>query len=170
MLTLKEKFLKEKPKTQFCIPIAGSLSKEEILSKIPCHQRENLFLVKGKSLEILSVSQLALVASGTATLECALIGTPMIVLYKLDKLSYYIAKKKVKITWVSLVNIIMNKLVVPEFIQHFNEEEVVSMMHRLFCNESPERLSMKKDFEQLIGLLSNHEKAKSVKDCILQFI
>jgi lipid-A-disaccharide synthase len=60
----------------------------------------------------------ALVTSGTATLETALIGTPEVVCYKGNRLSYEIAKRVIKVEYISLVNLIMEKPVVKELIQH----------------------------------------------------
>jgi lipid-A-disaccharide synthase len=63
-------------------------------------------------------ADLVLVASGTATLEVALVGVPMVVIYKLSALSYFIASRLVKSPYVSLPNVIANKDLVPELIQN----------------------------------------------------
>ena len=60
----------------------------------------------------------ALVTSGTATLETALFGVPEIVCYKGSNISYQIAKRLIRVKYISLVNLIMNKLVVKELIQN----------------------------------------------------
>lgn len=73
--------------------------------------------VKKDTYGLLRKSELAIVASGTATLETAIIGTPQVVCYKGNLISYHIAKKLVKLKYISLVNLIMNKSVVPELIQ-----------------------------------------------------
>lgn len=73
--------------------------------------------LKGDTYGLLRKSEMAIVASGTATLETAIIGTPQVVCYKGNLVSYYIAKKLVKLKFISLVNLIMNKPVVPELIQ-----------------------------------------------------
>ncbi len=65
----------------------------------------------------LASSDLAFVASGTATLEAALCGTPMIVVYKMSAASYAIGKRIVKLPWISLVNIVAGEEVVPELLQ-----------------------------------------------------
>jgi lipid-A-disaccharide synthase len=66
---------------------------------------------------LLSSADLALVASGTATLEAALCGTPMIVVYRTAALSYAIGKALIHVRWISLVNILAGKEVVPELLQ-----------------------------------------------------
>lgn len=71
-----------------------------------------------KTYGLLKYSSAAVVCSGTATLETALIGTPEVVCYRMDEFSYRVARLFVKIGWISLVNIIMDRTVVRELIQH----------------------------------------------------
>ncbi len=78
---------------------------------------KNLKLVFGRTYEILEIADFALVASGTATLETALIGTPEVVCYKGNWISYLIARVLVKIKYISLVNLIMDRELVTELIQ-----------------------------------------------------
>lgn len=74
--------------------------------------------VKDKTYALLKYSEAAVVCSGTATLETALIGTPEVVCYRMDEFSYRVARAFVKIGFISLVNIIMEREVVRELIQH----------------------------------------------------
>ena len=83
-----------------------------------------LRFVRGMSLEMMAIADAAVVASGTATLECALLGTPMVVVYTMSSLSYEIAKRVVKLPYVSLVNLIFGQKVVQEFIQDFSLADV----------------------------------------------
>jgi lipid-A-disaccharide synthase len=71
-----------------------------------------------KKAEVYKKARLAIVASGTATLQLSLFGCPMIVCYKLNYLTYLILKKFVKVQYISLVNIILGKKIVPELIQN----------------------------------------------------
>jgi lipid-A-disaccharide synthase len=68
--------------------------------------------------EVMAASDLLFIASGTATLQAAIIGTPMIIVYRVPWLTYQIGKRLVKIPYIGLVNIIAGKLVAPELIQH----------------------------------------------------
>ena len=77
----------------------------------------------------------ALVASGTATLECALCDTPLGVIYEMNPTTYKLAKVLVKIKWVSLVNLVGYKEVVKEFIQHIDEIEVAEYLRALCSGE-----------------------------------
>ncbi len=77
------------------------------------------------ALEVLSKSSAALVTSGTATLETALMGIPQLVCYKAGSLSYHIAKRLVKVKYISLVNLILDGPAVPELIQHYFKAEYI---------------------------------------------
>ncbi len=72
----------------------------------------------GKTLELLRISTAALVTSGTATLETALLGIPQVVCYKTAPVSYLIARFLIKIKYISLVNLILNRSCIDELIQH----------------------------------------------------
>jgi lipid-A-disaccharide synthase len=76
-----------------------------------------LTIVNGHTYEALKAAELAFVASGTATLETAIIGTPMVILYKLNWSTYLIAKNLIRIPAISLVNIVAGERIVPELIQ-----------------------------------------------------
>lgn len=78
----------------------------------------NVGVVKNNTYKLLMKAKAALVTSGTATLETALFGVPEVVCYKGSAISYMIAKRLIKIKYISLVNLIMDKLVVKELIQH----------------------------------------------------
>lgn len=85
----------------------------------PFIKNKNIVFIPNKTHDLLSVSHAALVASGTATLETALFKVPQVVCYKTSKLSYIIAKRLIKLKYISLVNLIMNKKVVTELIQNY---------------------------------------------------
>jgi lipid-A-disaccharide synthase len=74
-------------------------------------------LVEGQTYRVMAAADCALVASGTATLETACFGTPMIVCYKTSRLTYLIARLTVRIPWISLANIVAGRQIVPELIQ-----------------------------------------------------
>jgi lipid-A-disaccharide synthase len=78
---------------------------------------DDVTILEGKTYDILNEADIAVVSSGTATLETAIIGVPQVVCYKGSSLSYLIARKLVDLEYISLVNLIMNKRIVPELIQ-----------------------------------------------------
>jgi len=114
---------------KFIMPLASNLTIADLTSCLPTHRRikENVAegchdmgpvkVVSGSSLEIMASMDVGLLASGTATLECAIVGTPMVVMYAIDSFSYLLARMFVKVKFISLVNLLLNREVVKEFIQ-----------------------------------------------------
>lgn len=104
------------PEYQFIIAQAPSLEDDFLQSLIGFHP--NVSCVKQQTYALLRQAQAALVTSGTATLETALFGVPQVVCYKGSPISYFFAKYLVKVKYISLVNLIMDKQVVTELIQY----------------------------------------------------
>ncbi len=84
----------------------------------PFFDGSDVKIIHGRTYDILALSEAAIVTSGTATLETALFEVPEVVCYKASAISYAIAKRLVKIKFISLVNLIMDREVVKELIQH----------------------------------------------------
>jgi lipid-A-disaccharide synthase len=105
--------------------------------------------VSGKTYELLARAKAALVTSGTATLETALFGVPQVVCYKSSWLSYQIGKRLVKVKYISLVNLIMDKPVVPELIQQHLTEERVEQELRALLEDPDRRSGMQADYATL---------------------
>src|SRR5919205_2097875 len=91
----------------------------------------NVSSVRNETYDLLLHAKAALVTSGTATLETALFGVPEVVCYRGSNISYQIAKRLIRIKYISLVNLIMDKLVVKELIQ--NELTVKNLEQELFA-------------------------------------
>ena len=122
---------------------------------------KNVSALSGKTYDLLNKASAALVTSGTATLETALFGVPEVVCYKGNPISYSIAKRIVKIKYISLVNLIMNKLVVTELIQHeMTTANCIKELKELLYNQ--QRIQqLQQDYSALKQLLSQGGKASS---------
>ncbi len=102
---------------------------------------------------ILASADLALVASGTATLEAALCGAPMIVVYRTSAASFAVGKLLVRVPWISLVNIVAQEEVVPELLQNAFTPEILEREGDALLS-SPSRLEkMKRGLERVAGEL-----------------
>ena len=106
-----------------------------------------------KTYALLKYSDAAVVCSGTATLETALIGTPEVVCYRMDEFSYRVARAFVKIGFISLVNIIMGREVVKELIQHDMTVEKASSELRAILPGGVRYEQMKKDYDELAAII-----------------
>ena len=121
----------------------------------------NVSAVKNQTYDLLMQARAALVTSGTATLETALFGVPEVVCYKGSSISYQIAKRVIKVKYISMVNLIMNKPVVKELIQHdLTVEKLKHELHELLTNEK--RIAeMNKDYAELKKILSGRGNASA---------
>ncbi|SHI84675.1 lipid-A-disaccharide synthase [Aquimarina spongiae] len=118
MLTIVDDF----PAYQFVI---GGAPSQEASFYAPFIKKKGVHLVMNETYDLLSLSNAALVTSGTATLETALFKVPQVVCYKGSYISYQIAKRIINLDYISLVNLIMDKPVVTELIQNdFNAERL----------------------------------------------
>ena len=148
MLKVVDKF----PEYQFVIGCAPSLPEEYYRSLIG---NENVQLVFNKTYQLLQVASAALVTSGTATLETALFYVPEVVCYKGNKISYLIAKNLIKVKYISLVNLIMDKPVVKELIQNdLTPENIEAELKLLLTNHKVQR-QLLDDYEDLRYKLGN---------------
>lgn len=121
-------------------------------------------LVVGDTYGVLRKSKAALVTSGTATLETALFGVPMAVCYKGSAVNVWLAKRLVKVKYISLVNLIMDKPVVQELIQEYMNERVLSAeLERLLHDEEYIR-DMHRDMADLLHVLGGAGASERVAD------
>jgi lipid-A-disaccharide synthase len=114
---------------QFVIAGAPSIQPEFYRSIIG---QEGITVISGQTYDLLRCSQAALVTSGTATLETALIGIPELVCYKGSLLSYLIARMVIHVKYISLVNLIMDKEIICELIQNdLNDQNIKVQLKRI---------------------------------------
>jgi lipid-A-disaccharide synthase len=102
---------------QFILPLAETLQPadvQEALETVPISVR----LVQRQTYEVMQAADVLLVASGTATLEAALLGTPMVLAYKAHLLTYLLARLVMRVSRIGLPNILANRTIVPELWQY----------------------------------------------------
>lgn len=115
--------------------------------------KSTVSLAHNQTYNLLKQAAAALVTSGTATLETALIGCPEIVCYKGNAISYQLAKRLIKVKYISLVNLILDKEAVKELIQgDLNTTQLVSTLQDLLHNPTTQT-ALKKDYTKLWELL-----------------
>jgi lipid-A-disaccharide synthase len=117
--------------------------------------------------DILNEARFCLVASGTATLETALFNVPMIVMYKVNRLTYWLAKLMVNVEAVSLVNILSDRLIVPEYIQgDARAEDILPEALELIGDTKP-RDTMLSELTTLRGILGDSGASKKAAEEVL---
>lgn len=125
----------------------------------------NVSAVVNQTYDLLNTASAALVTSGTATLETALFEVPEIICYKGSNISYQIAKRLIKIRFIGLVNLIMDKEVVKELIQgDLTKEKIVTELKALLEDKKRQEI-VRSDYRQLKSLLSEggHASANAAK-------
>ena len=154
------------PDYEFVVAKAPGVSDDfyaPLLAKFP-----NVRTTTNATYAVLLQATAALVTSGTATLETALFGVPEVVCYKGNKISYLIAKRLIKVKYISLVNLIMDRLVVKELIQDdMNTQNLVAELKNLLHNQEY-RGRILSDYDQLRALLlkGGNASAKAAEEIV----
>jgi len=148
MLAAAERIRKEYPLAQFIIPVAPGIRREEIETWV-AQKKVPVTMVENQLHRALQVCSLVLVASGTATLETALMKKPMIILYKISFLTYLIGRLMIRVPCIGLANIVAGTQVVPELIQADASPQRIAG-EALALLKSPERLAaMERDLGRI---------------------
>lgn len=151
------------PNHQFIVAATKTFSKEYYQSFL---QEKNVEFVFDETYALLSNAVAAIVTSGTASLEVALFKVPQVVCYKTNWLTYILAKNLINIKYLSLVNILMDKLVVKELIQaDFNKINIKKEVDILLNKQD----SILTDYKELRNLLNKKGASKNAAEFILSF-
>ena len=150
MLALVDKY------PQYHFVIAGAPNMDESVYKEIIGSKP-VSIVYGQTYTLLKAATLAVVTSGTATLETALFGVPQVVCYKGNPISYAIAKRLVKVKYISLPNLILDKPLVTELIQNECTIENVQREFELLQPGQAKRLEIEAGYNEIDRLLSQHD-------------
>jgi lipid-A-disaccharide synthase len=154
------------PLLQVLLAQAYSLS-DSVIHDLLRHSEQRVKVVKGLPNEVLAASDLLLVTSGTATLQAALIGRPMVVVYRVSPLTYQIAKCLVRIPHISLVNILAGKEIVPELIQNRMTPDRISQEALCILKDTDRQDAMKQAFQRIRSSLGGPGASKRAAEVIL---
>lgn len=163
MLEVTQRF----PDYQFVI--AGAPSQSEAFYQTVTGGK-NVPILFGKTSEILRHADAGLITSGTATLEAGIYEVPQVVCYKGSAISYAIAKRLVKIKFISLVNLILNRAAVTELIQHdLTPDKIENELRDILKNES-RRSQIKLDYRELHSSLGGKGASDRTAIAMLKII
>jgi len=152
--------LREKdPNLQFALALAPHLDKERIENLIAVSGLE-ISLIESPAYDLMVYSRLLLVASGTATLEAGISGTPMIIIYKTSPLTYFIGRRLIKVPDIGLVNLVAGKRVVPEFLQGEARPGAVFLMAQVLLAEGRPRQVVMDELAKIKNILGEPGAAK----------
>jgi lipid-A-disaccharide synthase len=142
MLMAAEIIEKKLNSVQFVLPLADTLE-THFVSNIIRQYPIKVKVIPDEIYDVIGCADIAMVASGTATLETALMGTPMIIIYKVSAPSYYVGKMVINVDHIGLVNIMAGKTIVPELIQEAAIPEAIAA--------------------EVIDILTNRERMDDIK-------
>jgi len=153
---------------QFCMPLAPNTDEERYGAYLKSIRQEGVVVRKGESVRVLGASDLAVVTSGTATLQTALLEVPMVVVYKLSPITYFLGKRIIKVKYISLVNLLADKGVVAELIQkRANPEEIMKEVRMILFDEKY-REDMIRHFREIKGPFLGKSASERVADIVME--
>ena len=152
ILSAAELLQKRFPELQFVLPLASTLGEEDIL---PHLKRAGIVpIITGQRIhDLIRACDAIISVSGTVTLEIALTGTPMVIIYKLTPLTYHIARRLVKIEHMGLCNIVAGRSLVKELLQDQATPEAIAAEITRILSDETYRETMVADLESIRGKL-----------------
>ncbi|MDK2857966.1 MAG: lipid-A-disaccharide synthase [Verrucomicrobiota bacterium] len=154
LLETAQRIEKSRPEVSFLVPVPERrfALAESILQKTgstPC----NVSILSGRAREVLKQADAAFVASGTATLEAALLRCPTVLVYRGGFLNYLFVRLLIRVPWLGMANIVSGREIMPECLQQkMTPQNLIAAIDPL-VNDTPERTAMIKDFEALEKML-----------------
>ena len=159
------------PNLQIIVPAANALRREQIKEQLLQYPKLNIVLIDQHSHEVMAAADAVLLASGTTALEAMLLKKPMVVSYKLKRLSYWIIKAMIKVPYVSLPNLLSNKMLVPELIQADATANNIAEQTLKQLSDDDNRQKLNKEFYEIHQTLkadANQTAANSIAQLLKQ--
>lgn len=159
--------IKEKnPQARFLLPLAPTIGREEVQGLLGGFSA--VTVIEGKTYEAISAADLAIVASGTATLETALLGKPMVIVYRVSAPTYWIGRMLIRVKCIGLANIVAGRKVVPELIQKDACGEKIAAEALKILSDSTYRENMTAELSAIRGKMGNAGAATRVAQMVLE--
>jgi len=150
---------------QAVLPVAPTIARAEI-ERWLADVTVPISLVQGQSLEVLRASQVALIASGTATLEAGLVGTPMVIVYKAHVTTAFLARLLIRVPDIGLVNVVAGKRVVPELTQGEVQPQTLAAIALRYLTDAEIRAEVQHEFARLHDRLGPGDGAQRAAACV----
>ncbi len=169
--TLK-KVQRDLPGVQGVIGLAPTVSRSDLAAHLAGKARleddaSGVPVVEDSTYEVMNHADLLLVASGTATLESACFGTPLLVLYRMSRLSWWIARRLVNIPDIGLVNVVAGRRIAPEFLQDEVDPDVLSPVVMDLLREPEKRRAMTRELREVRERLGSPGASSRVAELAL---
>ena len=158
---------KQKPDTQFVLPMASGLHRRSVEDII---RSQSITIVTNDTYNAVRYARAAIVASGTATLETALLGTPEVIVYRISQASWLVGKALLKVRLFGIVNIILGEEVVPELFQERMTPEEVSKITLRLMDDVWVQSRIRGNYEKLRRQLGSGNVSDRVVDAVAKLI
>jgi lipid-A-disaccharide synthase len=143
---------------------------QSLVAQASTRVRSVLKIYTGRSQQVLAAATAALLASGTSTVEGSILGTPMVVTYRTSALSFFLARRLVKVPFVSIANLVAKCCVVPELLQESAVPELLAQALLPLLSDTNERKLMLEELAKVAHSLGGPGASGKVLDIILQEI
>jgi lipid-A-disaccharide synthase len=135
---------------RFALGLAPTVARERVAAYLRATEAPAIELVSGHTHELMVAADVLLVASGTATLEAALLGTPMVLCYRVSRTTELIARWLTQVEWIGLPNLVARRMVVPELIQaQVTGERLAAEASRLLDEDPVAATAQRAAFKEL---------------------
>ncbi|TAN59615.1 lipid-A-disaccharide synthase [bacterium] len=165
-LLIKEKI----PRAQFIISKPASLDNALYKKILASSSREEIKLIEARQYDCLNVADFVLVASGTATLETAIMQKPNVVIYKMGWLNYLLYRPLVRIPFIGMENIVAGRIIAPEFIQSMAKPRLIADTILGIFQDKEKLLKMREDFLEVKEQLGEPQAPLRAAQSILTFL
>jgi lipid-A-disaccharide synthase len=170
MIEAARLLLKSTPRLRFEVAAASEDLAREMKTKLPSHPAGAIQVIVGETAEIMQRAWAGIVASGSATLEAAYFRLPFVLIYKVAWPTYLAARAVVKVNYLGMPNLLANKEVVPEFIQHRAEPHTMADEMRILVDDPIAREQMISEFDTVIGKVGRGGASQTAARAILKEI
>jgi lipid-A-disaccharide synthase len=168
IVDITRSFRKNPREFQLCVPFAPNTDIRKYNHITKSLREEGVIINKGKSLRILAASDIAVVASGTASLQSVLLGVPTVVIYKLSPITYFLGKLILNVQHISLVNIISERGVIKELLQdQVTTRNIIDELDKI-TNDSSYKADMLRAFDKVREMFSGKRASERVADIVIE--
>jgi len=158
---------KQKPDTQFVLPMASGLHRRSVENII---RSQPITIITNDTYNAVRYARAAIVASGTATLETALLGTPEVIVYRISQASWLVGKALLKVRLFGIVNIILGEEVVPELFQERMTPEEVSKITLRLMDDVWVQSRIRGNYEKLRRQLGSGNVSDRVAEAVAKLV
>ncbi len=169
MIRAAEIITRKRAEVGFLLALAPSIERKEIEEMLPSGG-VRVQVIEGMTYQAIRAADLVWVASGTATLETAILGKPMVIAYQVSPLSYWVGRAMIRVQWIGLVNIVAGRTLVPELIQKEARGERIAEETSRILEDEPYRRGMIEGLAEVKQKLGSPGAAKRVARMALEMI